>query len=169
MESLVNLYVDQIAKKSDDGQKSQIKTQILEDYNSIVKMKSTGNTKPIEILISLYLKQLGVKNIDDIKQKILEQYLKMKAMVQARKKSAGKGATFDSVKLKAEEIAGWNNTADQLIWLLAEAGLKINLGRQPSDAEIRPMAEKIAKEGNTPEQLHWHLAEMKILNENSEI
>ena len=78
--------------------------------------------------------------------------------------SAGHGGmwNFNEVKSKAEEISKWKNEYDKLVWLLAEADLKLELGSQPPEDRIKSRAETIAKQHPTMQELHWFLAE-KIL------
>ena len=67
--------------------------------------------------------------------------------------------TYDEIREMAELISRWRDTYDELVWLMAEAELKMQSGSQPSHDEIAKLAEQIALRRPTPQELHWFLAE----------
>lgn len=67
--------------------------------------------------------------------------------------------TYEEIKALAENIAQWKDSYDDLIWLMAEAELKVQSGKKPTHEQIKVYAEELAKKRPPLHELHWFLAE----------
>jgi hypothetical protein len=67
--------------------------------------------------------------------------------------------SYEEIKALAANIAQWKDTYDDLIWLMAEAELKVRTGVKPTHEQIKAYAEEIAQKHPPLHELHWFLAE----------
>ena len=104
-------------------------------------------SEPFESLVNEYLTQFGVTEpqLHTSKTQILDSLLTTREMVMNSTlrnflMSAKTSVSPQILMQKVNEIQSWNNDYDTLIWLWAEAQLKCDLHRAPTEEEIRPKA-----------------------------
>ncbi|MHA1619570.1 MAG: hypothetical protein ACTSVZ_09825 [Promethearchaeota archaeon] len=83
-------------------------------------------------------------------------------------KSSNPDLDEETIRAKAEEIAGWQNSYDTLIWLLAKSSLELKSGVEPTAEVIIPIAEHYALTEKDIDKIHWYLAEniLKLQQKN---
>ena len=68
----------------------------------------------------------------------------------------------EKIRQKAEKIAKWDDSYENLIWLWAESTLELKINRKPDYTDIKDLAELYANREKNLEKIHWYLAENLI-------
>lgn len=76
--------------------------------------------------------------------------------------------THEDISKRAFLLSKEEKSYDQWVWLLAEAELRLQLGKDPPVTSIRSIAEEIGKQKISLQDLHWYIAEKQLLFEHKQ-